>query len=633
MRISASLVDSPLSPPGQMVHWVPRSRNGVASMPLSDAQSISAAELPQVDLSLAEGEEASVNVPDAMVDSEDGGAPQTRFRRTGSPDEFLAIQTLLPEGASWPHLLEAQMMIAPHPSQPVLVSRSLPDGPINETDRSRLPPESRVGLPYPFGVLGTQSSASLILTRQPPPLATEPSPSPEALQDTAPSNPVSARNPDLPKLEIDSAQLASFSKAGESGQTSPSKTERSLAFADTTLRLRLSPDRAWLETISGPELPTLAFDQISPLLGLGTARSLNSIPAFAIHIDQFNQFNGVADFVEEPIEGSLVLMSGEDFLSLSAGRPSLRSERWTSAAIPEDGSWPGRGEPPRASAPFTGATVEPSLNFARLTRSAAENSASANQPDRGSAGLVNRPNLIEPHPLLEPDQPPDPISVEQTLEWAGGAQASQSARLPNPPIAELRARVTPGAYAESRLTHEAVGQLGNQIQNLAVKGQGEMRLRLNPEGLGEMLIHVSSSGSNVRLRITASDEGARAILERSLKDLKESLNTQQIHLAAVEVGLGVLQADQREGVVAYPQSVDQTSHSQFTENLPDLRPHFGFGRESNASLWSRERNSRQPPEDFPAGRGFDPLSRASGRPPGPAGQSRLASAHRLDVLG
>ena len=72
-----------------------------------------------------------------------------------------------------------------------------------------------------------------------------------------------------------------------------------------------------------------------------------------------------------------------------------------------------------------------------------------------------------------------------------------------------------------------------------------MKIRLNPDHLGELHVKVMTRGNQVGLQIQASDERARKILEESMSSLKTSLAAQ--HLTLGQFDLTVAQAASPSG--------------------------------------------------------------------------------------
>lgn len=102
---------------------------------------------------------------------------------------------------------------------------------------------------------------------------------------------------------------------------------------------------------------------------------------------------------------------------------------------------------------------------------------------------------------------------------------------------EVTGHVVKGAMAQDRLSTEALMGISTGVRNLASQGGGEIRIRLKPENLGELHLRVMTDGSRVGLKIQASDESARRVIEESIGYLKESLAAQNLSLGKVDLSI------------------------------------------------------------------------------------------------
>jgi flagellar hook-length control protein FliK len=109
---------------------------------------------------------------------------------------------------------------------------------------------------------------------------------------------------------------------------------------------------------------------------------------------------------------------------------------------------------------------------------------------------------------------------------------------------EVTAHVVPGAMSQDRLSSDALIGVGNGIRQISLKGGGEMRVKLKPENLGELTVRVFTDGSRVSLKIQASDEQAKKVIEESMKFLKENLSAQNLVLSHVDLSVNGNQGSQ-----------------------------------------------------------------------------------------
>jgi flagellar hook-length control protein FliK len=101
----------------------------------------------------------------------------------------------------------------------------------------------------------------------------------------------------------------------------------------------------------------------------------------------------------------------------------------------------------------------------------------------------------------------------------------------------ITGHVVPGTMQRDRLTSESVRNMANSISGLTPNGGGEMRIKMNPGNLGELMIRVSTNGKDVGLKVEATDSSAKKIIEESLGALRDSLAGQSLALGRVDVSI------------------------------------------------------------------------------------------------
>lgn len=100
----------------------------------------------------------------------------------------------------------------------------------------------------------------------------------------------------------------------------------------------------------------------------------------------------------------------------------------------------------------------------------------------------------------------------------------------------LEAPVTQGTAGKSILSHDALNQITQQVSGMSqAKQDGEIKIRLKPDHLGELMMSVKTSGDKVAVQIKAQDHEAKKIIEDSLGRLKDSLSDQNLTLHKVDV--------------------------------------------------------------------------------------------------
>jgi flagellar hook-length control protein FliK len=103
----------------------------------------------------------------------------------------------------------------------------------------------------------------------------------------------------------------------------------------------------------------------------------------------------------------------------------------------------------------------------------------------------------------------------------------------------IDAPVTQGSQGKNVLTHDAIHQMTQQV-NMMNKAQqdGEIKIRLRPDHLGELSMSVKSQGQQVSIEIKTQNGESKKIIEESLASLKDSLAQQNLTLARVDVVTG-----------------------------------------------------------------------------------------------
>ncbi len=100
----------------------------------------------------------------------------------------------------------------------------------------------------------------------------------------------------------------------------------------------------------------------------------------------------------------------------------------------------------------------------------------------------------------------------------------------------LEAPVMRAPSGQIRLNDEAIGSLAGKVNGLSQARQdGEIKIRLRPDHLGELVMNVRTQGQQVSLQIKATDGESKKILEDSISALRDSLSQQNLSLSKVEV--------------------------------------------------------------------------------------------------
>ena len=128
------------------------------------------------------------------------------------------------------------------------------------------------------------------------------------------------------------------------------------------------------------------------------------------------------------------------------------------------------------------------------------------------------------------------------------------------------APVTQGTAGKTILSHDAIHQISHQVNILGQARQdGEIKIRLKPDHLGELVMNVKSRGNEVSIQIKTHDLEAKKIIEESIGRLKESLTIQNLQLSRMDV---VTQPAPMQGAENQMQMDFNQNQSGFGRNDP-----------------------------------------------------------------
>jgi hypothetical protein len=241
-------------------------------------------------------------------------------------------------------------------------------------------------------------------------------------------------------------------------------------------------------------------------------------------------------------------LSGADFLTMRNLNAGLGPSLALGVGAKSAGKSPESGEPGQNNLGDSGAQ---SRNLKALGESLSSNG--------GKNGISLNSDLLSAQPV-------NPGAAHAGLKFGGAAGGLA-------PETSMQAHVTTGSMAKDRLSSESLLGLGMNIRNLAPQGGGEIHIKLQPENLGELHLRVVTDGNQVGLRIQASDDRARKILESSLTSLQDSLASHQLSLKSVE--FTVAQAGS-----ASPGDFGRSGHEQ---SQPQLNQNLSAGNQWSPS--------------------------------------------------
>lgn len=106
-----------------------------------------------------------------------------------------------------------------------------------------------------------------------------------------------------------------------------------------------------------------------------------------------------------------------------------------------------------------------------------------------------------------------------------------------PATAATAAPVTaaPAQGGDSNSPIENLNQVYSETQRLIRRGGGEMKMKLNPEGLGELQLKVAVNGGKVNIQMLTESNDTKKLLENGFNDLKIGLDTHKLSVEGFKV--------------------------------------------------------------------------------------------------
>jgi flagellar hook-length control protein FliK len=95
--------------------------------------------------------------------------------------------------------------------------------------------------------------------------------------------------------------------------------------------------------------------------------------------------------------------------------------------------------------------------------------------------------------------------------------------------------IQPKEVQNNRISHVPVPEVFHKVESMVHQGGGKMTLVLSPPELGQVEIHVSTKGKNVEVSVKSDNDFAKMAIESQVADLQQSLQSQDLNLAKIEV--------------------------------------------------------------------------------------------------
>jgi flagellar hook-length control protein FliK len=168
-----------------------------------------------------------------------------------------------------------------------------------------------------------------------------------------------------------------------------------------------------------------------------------------------------------------------------------------------------------------------------------------------------------------------------------------------------------GKIQSADIAPVTVQEAVQHAQLMVRDGGGEMKVKLRPDGLGEISMRVQVENGKVSVHMVTESDEAKKLMERSLGDLKAGLAQNNLHVDAIKIDTATnlgKQLDQQ-----YHEAQRQAAHQnleQFRQDqqgwrrsffeLPTVRPYSSQGdaprdvhAPNNAAASNKRGNSRR----------------------------------------
>jgi flagellar hook-length control protein FliK len=143
-----------------------------------------------------------------------------------------------------------------------------------------------------------------------------------------------------------------------------------------------------------------------------------------------------------------------------------------------------------------------------------------------SGGSSLGPNSERLKPSLKPE-------FDSTMAELGAGSAGLSRSGAHHVGATASVAAAAGAPVESKEMN--MQQVMNQAQYLIKKGGGEMKVKLSPEGMGDLHLKILVQDGKVSMQMSADNPQAKKLLEENVSDLKHSLASHKLSVESIKI--------------------------------------------------------------------------------------------------
>lgn len=200
------------------------------------------------------------------------------------------------------------------------------------------------------------------------------------------------------------------------------------------------------------------------------------------------------------------------------------SEASLAAAIPEAQAKSAAATGPEALMPAVNSDLG-GKDFAQQFANQQDSQGSfQGQSETGGQALGPKSELLKPS--LKPE-------FDSTMAELGAGSAGLSRSGAHHVGATATVAAAAGAPVESKEMN--IQQVMNQAQYLIKKGGGEMKVKLSPEGMGDLHLKILVQDGKVSMQMSADNPQAKKLLEENVSDLKHSLASHKLSVESIKI--------------------------------------------------------------------------------------------------
>ncbi len=144
-----------------------------------------------------------------------------------------------------------------------------------------------------------------------------------------------------------------------------------------------------------------------------------------------------------------------------------------------------------------------------------------------------------------------------------------------------------------------IARLLNQAQFIIKKGGGEASIKLIPEGLGQVHLHVTVDEGRVSLQMVAETKEAKSLIEGALRDLQSSLGVHHLSVDHVKVNIANEFSNDKNGGGWLERNLQQQSGFDFNQGREQARQFLNNSQDGHLAYRNQAFESPSSPSHGP----------------------------------